>query len=168
MRRRHMNFQATSKLAGGSFEETMNCAPATAKGASYTMEVVAKHAMKGDVWVVAHGRVPNVLNFLSQHPGGELDILIFAGKDASAVFDLIYPSDVHRKVRARCSHRHTWDKWWIRFCFRVQCVSSRAKNSSPSPMLLRGRIFLGAKFPLVISPQTWARNYSAHEVHPFE
>ena len=33
-------------------------------------------------------------NFLSQHPDGELDILTFTGKDASAVFDLIHPSDV--------------------------------------------------------------------------
>ena len=60
-----MNFQATSKLAGGSYEETMNCAPATEKGASYTMEEIAKQAKKGDVLVVAHGRVPNVSNFLS-------------------------------------------------------------------------------------------------------
>ena len=64
----------TSKLAGGSYEDTMNCAPAAAKGAGYSVEEVAKHAKKGDVWVVAHGRVVNVSNFLSQHPGCELDI----------------------------------------------------------------------------------------------
>ena len=35
-------------------------------------------------------------------------------------------------------------------------------------MLLRGRIFLGAKFRLVSSPQTWKRKDHAREVHTFE
>ena len=39
----------------------------------------------------------NVSNFLSQHPGGELAILTFAGKDASAEFDMIQPPDVNEK-----------------------------------------------------------------------
>jgi len=86
-----------SKLAGGSYEDTMNSAPAAAKGEGYTMEEVAKHTKKGDVWVVLHGRVLNVSNFLSQHPGGELAILTFAGKDASAEFDMIHPPDVIEK-----------------------------------------------------------------------
>ena len=46
-----------SKLAGESYEHTMNSAPASAKSAGYTMEEVAKHTKKGDVWVVLHGRV---------------------------------------------------------------------------------------------------------------
>ena len=50
---------------------------------SYTMEEVAKHNKKGDVWVVLIGRVYNVSNFLSRHPGGELPVLTFAGKDAT-------------------------------------------------------------------------------------
>merc|ERR1719284_1906775 len=87
-----------SKLAGGSYEDTMNAAStAPAKSAGYTMEEVAKHTKKVDVWVVLHGRVLNVSNFLSQHPGGELAILTFAGKDASAEFDMIHPPDVIEK-----------------------------------------------------------------------
>eukprot|EP00450_Noctiluca_scintillans_P029453 CAMPEP_0194549464 /NCGR_PEP_ID=MMETSP0253-20130528/95220_1 /TAXON_ID=2966 /ORGANISM="Noctiluca scintillans" /LENGTH=399 /DNA_ID=CAMNT_0039396893 /DNA_START=22 /DNA_END=1219 /DNA_ORIENTATION=- len=61
------------------------------------MEEVAKHNKKGDVWVVLNGRVLNVSNFLSQHPGGELAILTFAGKDATAEFDMIHPPDVVEK-----------------------------------------------------------------------
>merc|ERR1712107_416946 len=92
-----------SKLAGGSYEETMNSSSEAAvkkqKKASsgFTMEEVAKHTKKGDVWVVLHGRVLNVSNFLSQHPGGELAILTFAGKDATAEFDMIHPPDVIEK-----------------------------------------------------------------------
>ena len=63
----------------------------------YTMEEFAKHTKKRDVWVVLHGRVLNVSNFLSQHPGGELAILTFAGKDATAEFGMIHPPDVVEK-----------------------------------------------------------------------
>merc|ERR1712003_558890 len=38
--------------------------------------------------------VLNVTNFLSEHPGGELAILTFAGKDATEEFNMIHPPDV--------------------------------------------------------------------------
>merc|ERR1719393_1057983 len=60
----------------------------------YSMEEVAKHTTKGDCWVVVAGQVLNVTNFLSQHPGGELAILTFAGKDATEEFNMIHPPDV--------------------------------------------------------------------------
>jgi len=105
-----------SKLSGGSYEDGMNksgkaavaiaaAAPASApakKEASsaggsaggYTVEEVAKHTTKDDCWVILHEKVLNVTSFLSQHPGGELAILTFAGKDATAEFDMIHPPDV--------------------------------------------------------------------------
>merc|ERR1719517_26464 len=63
-------------------------------GGGLTMAEVAKHTTKTDCWVVLSGNVLNVTNFLSQHPGGELAILTFAGKDATAEFDMIHPPDV--------------------------------------------------------------------------
>merc|ERR1719210_1861016 len=80
---------AAAKAAGG--------ARAAGGAPGYTMEEVAKHTTKGDCWVVLHGRVLNVSNFLPTHPGGELAILTFAGKDASAEFDMIHPPDVVQK-----------------------------------------------------------------------
>merc|ERR1719210_2184558 len=97
-----MNKSVAAPAATGSA-----AAPAAAKSAGakavgnaqggYTMEEVAKHTTKGDCWVVLHGRVLNVSNFLPTHPGGELAILTFAGKDASAEFDMIHPPDVIQK-----------------------------------------------------------------------
>merc|ERR1712156_32791 len=58
------------------------------------MEEVAKHTSKTDCWVVVSGQVLNVTSFLSQHPGGELAILTFAGKDATEEFNMIHPPDV--------------------------------------------------------------------------
>ena len=59
-----------------------------------TMEEVAKHVTKEDCWVVVNGRVLNVTNFLPDHPGGELAIFTFAGKDATEEFNMIHPPDV--------------------------------------------------------------------------
>merc|ERR1719159_1796340 len=67
---------------------------AAAGGGGYSMEEVAKHTTKGDCWVALNGQVLNVTNFLKDHPGGELAILTFAGKDASEEFNMIHPPDV--------------------------------------------------------------------------
>merc|ERR1719230_1491781 len=63
-------------------------------GGGMTLAEVAKHTTKSDCWVVVAGQVLNVTNFLSQHPGGELAILTFAGKDATEEFNMIHPPDV--------------------------------------------------------------------------
>merc|ERR1711966_102074 len=63
-------------------------------GGGYTMEEVAKHTTKDDCWVVVAGSVLNVTDFLKDHPGGELAILTFAGKDATEEFNMIHPPDV--------------------------------------------------------------------------
>merc|ERR1739847_50346 len=63
-------------------------------GGGYTLAEVAKHITKEDCWVVVNGNVMDVTNFLKDHPGGELAILTFAGKDASEEFNMIHPPDV--------------------------------------------------------------------------
>merc|ERR1712117_462936 len=94
-----------SKLSGGSYEDNMNKSAVATKGAAkaggaakatggYSMEEVAKHTTKEDCWVILHGRVLDVTKFLGEHPGGELAILTFAGKDATEEFDMIHPPDV--------------------------------------------------------------------------
>jgi len=94
-----------SKLSGGAYEDlnedgAQKAAAKPAKksggggGGGYSMAEVAKHTTKDDCWVVLHGRVLNVTSFLKEHPGGELAILTFAGKDASEEFDMIHPPDV--------------------------------------------------------------------------
>merc|ERR1711972_1045554 len=64
-------------------------APVAAKsgGGGMTMAEVAKHTTKDDCWVVVSGQVLNVTKFLGEHPGGELAILTFAGKDATEEFN---------------------------------------------------------------------------------
>merc|ERR1712060_240617 len=95
-----------SKLAGGSYEDKMNKTAKEAKpakekkekkeksgggGGGLTLEEVAKHTTKTDCWVVVSGQVLDVTKFLGEHPGGELAILTFAGKDATEEFNMIHP-----------------------------------------------------------------------------
>jgi len=104
----------SSKFSGGSYEDNMNeskvvAAKAPAKkekekkekkekkssgGGGLTMDEVAKHTSKADCWVVVNGEVLDVTKFLSEHPGGELAILTFGGKDATEEFNMIHPPDV--------------------------------------------------------------------------
>merc|ERR1719421_374040 len=81
-------------VAGGD----AGAAPAAPKAVkTFELDEVAKHTTKADCWVVLHGRVLNVTDFLGDHPGGELAILTFAGKDATPEFDMIHPPDVIEK-----------------------------------------------------------------------
>eukprot|EP00397_Hematodinium_sp_SG-2012_P007267 GEMP01007309.1.p1 GENE.GEMP01007309.1~~GEMP01007309.1.p1 ORF type:complete len:967 (+),score=138.71 GEMP01007309.1:60-2903(+) len=103
-----------SKSAGGSYEDNMNEAaggatkapvgsvagPVAAATGGYTLGEVAKHNTKEDCWVVVNGQVLNVTSFLPDHPGGELAILTFAGKDATEEFNMIHPPDVITKYAA--------------------------------------------------------------------
>jgi len=96
---------AGASLCGGSYEDDMNPGAAPQAGAvsagaptggvaGFSEEEVAKHTTKDDCWVILDGKVLDVTNFLSEHPGGELAILTFAGKDATEEFNMIHPPDV--------------------------------------------------------------------------
>merc|ERR1719386_214099 len=79
--------------AGGGKAPAAGGAAAPA-AAGFTKEDVAKHNSKSSCWVILHDRVLDVTSFLGDHPGGELAILTFAGKDATEEFDMIHPPDV--------------------------------------------------------------------------
>merc|ERR1719277_2959390 len=87
-----MNKSAAGAAGGGDAGGAVAALPPGVKG--YNLEEVAKHTSKTDCWVVVNGQVLDVTSFLSEHPGGELAILTFAGKDASEEFNMIHPPDV--------------------------------------------------------------------------
>merc|ERR1719420_2462221 len=84
---------AGAQSAGGEEAAGASAAPA----AQFSLDEVATHNNKSDCWVVLHDRVLDVTDFLKDHPGGELAIITFAGKDATAEFDMIHPPDVLEK-----------------------------------------------------------------------
>merc|ERR1712054_36011 len=93
-----MNKGAGAKAGGAA-------APSAAPGGgkSFTLEEVATHNNKSSCWVILHDRVLDVTTFLKDHPGGELAILTFAGKDATEEFDMIHPPDVIDKYLSKDS-----------------------------------------------------------------
>ncbi|CCC08538.1 hypothetical protein SMACR_05782 [Sordaria macrospora] len=60
----------------------------------YTMEEVAKHNKKEDLWVVVKGVVLDLTNWLEDHPGGVQALLNFMGRDATEEFEMLHDDEV--------------------------------------------------------------------------
>ncbi|KIM31492.1 hypothetical protein M408DRAFT_21517 [Serendipita vermifera MAFF 305830] len=56
-------------------------------------ESIAKHSTRESCWIIVHGNVYDVTDFLDDHPGGPNIILKYAGKDATEEYDPIHPPD---------------------------------------------------------------------------
>ncbi|CCL99240.1 uncharacterized protein FIBRA_01255 [Fibroporia radiculosa] len=52
---------------------------------------IAEHSSRESCWIIVHGKVYDVTEFLPEHPGGSKIILKYAGKDATAEYDPIHP-----------------------------------------------------------------------------
>jgi L-lactate dehydrogenase (cytochrome) len=62
-------------------------------GRTYSGKEVAVHNSRESCWIIVHGKVYDVTDFLDDHPGGSKIILKYAGKDATAAYDPIHPPD---------------------------------------------------------------------------
>lgn len=60
----------------------------------FTLQEVAKHNKKDDIWVVVDGQVLDVTKFLPDHPGGEKAIILYAGRDATEEFNMLHDPKV--------------------------------------------------------------------------
>ncbi|ODV83364.1 hypothetical protein CANARDRAFT_203293 [[Candida] arabinofermentans NRRL YB-2248] len=73
-----------------------NEAPPKPKG-KISVEEFVKHDQRDDCWVVINGKVYDMTDFLSNHPGGSRVILRNAGKDATKIFEPIHPKGTIEK-----------------------------------------------------------------------
>lgn len=82
-------------------EEKKAAAVAPPTGANpnteYTLAEVAKHNKDTDCWVVVGGQVIDATSFLSDHPGGKMAIMAFAGRDATEEFNMVHEEGVLQK-----------------------------------------------------------------------
>jgi len=60
----------------------------------FTMEEVAKHNKKEDLWVVVKGVVLDLTNWTEEHPGGVQALLNFMGRDATEEFEMLHDDEV--------------------------------------------------------------------------
>ncbi|KAJ7126375.1 FMN-dependent dehydrogenase-domain-containing protein [Mycena crocata] len=56
-------------------------------------KTVAQHNNRESCWIIVHGKVYDVTEFLDEHPGGSKIILKYAGKDATQEYEPIHPPD---------------------------------------------------------------------------
>ncbi|KAL1963353.1 hypothetical protein VTN77DRAFT_8474 [Rasamsonia byssochlamydoides] len=59
----------------------------------YTAEDVAAHKSANDMWIVIHGKVFNITDYLHEHPGGEDVLKEVAGTDATEAYEDVGHSD---------------------------------------------------------------------------
>jgi len=64
----------------------------------YTEDAVKKHNTVQDCWVILHGKVYDVTNYLSLHPGGKQLIFRSAGKDITDDFEGMFHSIKARDI----------------------------------------------------------------------
>ncbi|KAL1960972.1 hypothetical protein VTO42DRAFT_4860 [Malbranchea cinnamomea] len=60
----------------------------------FTMEEVAKHNKKDDLWIVVKGVVMDVSNWLDEHPGGAQALFSHMGRDATEEFEMLHDDEV--------------------------------------------------------------------------
>merc|ERR1711939_548431 len=59
----------------------------------YSLEEVAKHNKKEDLWIAVKGIVMNVTDWVDEHPGGPQALFSHMGKDASEEFEMLHDDE---------------------------------------------------------------------------
>lgn len=59
-----------------------------------TLEEVAKHNKKDDMWIAVKGIVMDLTNWVNEHPGGPQALFSHMGRDASEEFEMLHDDEV--------------------------------------------------------------------------
>ncbi|ESK98329.1 hypothetical protein Moror_79 [Moniliophthora roreri MCA 2997] len=71
---------------------------------TWSLQQVAEHNTAKSCWVIIHNNVYDVTEFLSEHPGGSVIILKYAGRDATLAYEPIHPKDALEKNLPASKH----------------------------------------------------------------
>ncbi|CAK4033226.1 Fumarate reductase [Lecanosticta acicola] len=66
----------------------------------YSLEEIAKHNKKEDLWIAVKGVVMNVTDWVDEHPGGPQALFSHMGRDASEEFEMLHDDEVIPKYAA--------------------------------------------------------------------
>uniref|UniRef100_A0A0D6R7T5 fumarate reductase (NADH) n=1 Tax=Araucaria cunninghamii TaxID=56994 RepID=A0A0D6R7T5_ARACU len=66
----------------------------------FSLEEVAKHNKKDDLWIAVKGVVMDVTNWLDEHPGGPQALFSHMGRDATEEFEMLHDDEVIPKYAA--------------------------------------------------------------------
>ncbi|KAK3276425.1 hypothetical protein CYMTET_15490 [Cymbomonas tetramitiformis] len=91
-------------ISVGRVSNTCRCASPTeaprksSDPKSFTLEEVAKHNTREDLWIIVEGKAYDVTKYVQHHPGGWLPMVNMAGKDCTDVFANYHPARVYEKM----------------------------------------------------------------------
>jgi len=60
----------------------------------FSLEEIAKHNTKGDLWIAVKGIVMDLTNWVDEHPGGPQALYSHMGRDASEEFEMLHDDEV--------------------------------------------------------------------------
>lgn len=60
----------------------------------YTLEEVARHNKKDDLWIAVKGVVLDLTNWVNEHPGGPQALYSHMGRDATEEFEMLHDDEV--------------------------------------------------------------------------
>ncbi|RMZ75006.1 hypothetical protein DV737_g5532, partial [Chaetothyriales sp. CBS 132003] len=80
-------------------QETVG-SPATAGSKEFTVQEVAEHSTKKDLYFIIHDKVYDSTSFADEHPGGEEVLVDLGGQDATEAFEDVGHSDEAREILA--------------------------------------------------------------------
>ncbi|KAK1533254.1 glycolate oxidase [Colletotrichum paranaense] len=125
---------------------------------------VAKNNTKDSCWVVVHGQVWDVTNFLDEHPGGAKLIIKCAGRDATEDYDSIHNPDLITETLSPDRCLGPVDPGTLP---EPQDASSNAPEKQKPAFPHLGAIINADDFEKVaekyLSPMGWAYYYSGAE-----
>ena len=67
----------------------------------YSLDEIAQHNTKEDLWIAVKGVVMDVTNWVDEHPGGPQALFTHMGKDASEEFEMLHDDEVIPKYAAQ-------------------------------------------------------------------
>ncbi|GAB1311446.1 hypothetical protein MFIFM68171_01656 [Madurella fahalii] len=134
----------------------------------FNAEEVTKHTSADSCWVVIHGNVYDVTEFLPEHPGGSRIILQLAGRDATAEFDPIHPPGTLEENLKPEAKLGTVDPESLKKLQRLSAAHAKAagmsdeQKASPPPLhTLLNLDEIEAAAKMQVSRKCWAYYFSA-------
>ncbi|KAJ5467386.1 hypothetical protein N7475_005138 [Penicillium sp. IBT 31633x] len=64
----------------------------------FTLQEIAKHSTKKDLYLIVHDKVYDCSSFVDEHPGGEEVLLDVGGQDSTEAFEDVGHSDEAREI----------------------------------------------------------------------
>ncbi|KAI8899094.1 FMN-dependent dehydrogenase-domain-containing protein [Globomyces pollinis-pini] len=124
---------------------------------------VSLHNKRDDCWVIIHGQVYNLTEFLNEHPGGSKVILKFKGLDATTEFEKFHPKDMMDRFLKKEYHLGRIDPATITADTTTDSIQTKATYQLPPLSSILNLYDFENVARVVLTPDAWAYYSSGGE-----